>query len=31
MRKPCDKPIVKVGINLDSLKGNIEDWEIKGE
>lgn len=24
MRKPCDKPIVKVGINLDSSKGNIE-------
>ena len=22
---------MKVGINLDSSKGNIEDWEIKGE
>lgn len=21
--------IVKVGINLDSTKGNIKDWEIK--
>ena len=31
MRKPCNKPIVKVGINLDSSKGNIEDWKIKGE
>lgn len=31
MRKPCGKPIVKVGINFDSTKGNIEDWEIKGE
>ena len=25
----CGKPIVKVGINFDSTKGNIEDWEIK--
>lgn len=25
----CGKPIVKVGINFDSAKGNIEDWEIK--
>ena len=25
----CDKPVVKVGINFDSDKGNIEDWEIE--
>ena len=25
----CGKPIVKVGINFDSTKGNIEDWEIE--
>ena len=31
MRKPCDKPIMKVGINFDSTEGNIKDWEIKGE
>ena len=24
----CGKPIVKVGINFDSTKGNIEDWVI---
>ena len=24
----CGKPIVKVGINFDAKKGNIEDWEI---
>ena len=24
----CGKPVVKVGINFDSDKGNIEDWEI---
>lgn len=24
----CDKPIVKVGINFDAKKGNIEDWVI---
>lgn len=25
----CGKPIIKVGINFDSTKGNIEDWEIE--
>ncbi len=25
------KPIIKVGINFDSTKGNIEDWMIEGE
>ena len=25
----CGKPIVKVGINFDSKKGNIEDWTIE--
>ena len=25
----CGKPVVKVGINFDSGKGNIEDWEIE--
>ena len=25
----CGKPIVKVGINFDSEKGNIEDWTIE--
>jgi len=25
----CGKPIVKVGINFDSTKGNIEDWKIE--
>ena len=25
----CCKPVVKVGINFDSDKGNIEDWEIE--
>ena len=25
----CDKPIVKVGINFDSEKGNITDWKIE--
>lgn len=25
----CGKPITKVGINFDSTKGNIEDWEIE--
>lgn len=29
MRKPCGKPIVKVGINFDSTQGNIEDWIIE--
>ena len=24
----CGKPVVKVGINFDSDKGNIEEWEI---
>ena len=24
----CGKPVVKVGINFDAKKGNIEDWEI---
>ena len=24
----CGKPIVKVGVNFDAKKGNIEDWEI---
>ena len=24
------KPVTKVGINFDSAKGNIEDWEIEG-
>ena len=24
----CGKPVVKVGINFDSQKGNIDDWEI---
>lgn len=24
----CGKPIVKVGINFDAKKGNIENWEI---
>jgi len=24
-----DLPITKVGINFDSTKGNIEDWEIE--
>lgn len=24
----CGKPIVKVGINFDTTKGNIENWEI---
>ena len=24
----CGKPIVKVGINFDTKKGNIEDWKI---
>lgn len=24
----CDKPIVKVGVNFDAKKGNIEDWSI---
>lgn len=24
----CGKPVVKVGINFDSDKGNIEDWEV---
>ena len=27
----CGKPIVKVGINFDSAKGNIEQWEIEKE
>ncbi len=27
----CGKPIVKVGINFDSAKGNIEDWEIEAK
>lgn len=31
MRKTCGRPIMKVGINFDSTKGNIKDWEIKGE
>ena len=26
----CGKPIVKVGINFDAKKGNIEDWKIEG-
>lgn len=25
----CGKPVVKVGINFDSDKGNIEDWKIE--
>ena len=25
----CGKPVVKVGINFDSKKGNIEDWMIE--
>lgn len=25
----CDKPIVKVGVNFDAKKGNIEDWSIE--
>ena len=25
----CGKPVVKVGINFDSDKGNIEDWEVE--
>ena len=25
----CGNPVVKVGINFDSDKGNIEDWEIE--
>ena len=25
----CGKPVTKVGINFDSSKGNIEDWEIE--
>ena len=25
----CGKPIVKVGVNFDSAKGNIEDWVIE--
>ena len=25
----CGKPVVKVGINFDTQKGNIESWEIK--
>ena len=25
----CGKPVVKVGINFDSDKGNIEDWRIE--
>ena len=25
----CGKPIVKVGVNFDSTKGNIDDWEIE--
>ena len=25
----CGKPVVKVGINFDSDKGNVEDWEIE--
>ena len=25
----CGKPIVKVGINFDATKGNIEDWLIE--
>ena len=25
----CGKPVVKVGINFDSKKGNIEDWTIE--
>ena len=25
----CGKPIVKVGINFDAKKGNIEDWKIE--
>ena len=25
----CGKPVVKVGINFDSTKGNIEDWVIE--
>ena len=25
----CGKPVVKVGINFDSEKGNIEDWKIE--
>ena len=24
----CGKPTVKVGINFNAKKGNIEDWEI---
>ena len=24
----CGKPIVKVGINFDAKKGNIEDWKL---
>ena len=34
VRRRKDQAMVrtmKVGINLDSSKGNIEDWEIKGE
>ena len=27
----CGKPIVKVGINFDAKKGNIDGWEIKEE
>ena len=25
----CGKPIVKVGVNFDAKKGNIEDWKIE--
>ena len=25
----CGKPVVKVGINFDSQKGNIDDWVIE--
>ena len=25
----CGKPVVKVGINFDVKKGNIEDWTIE--
>ena len=25
----CGKPIVKVGVNFDAKKGNIEDWQIE--
>ena len=25
----CGKPVVKVGVNFDAKKGNIEDWQIE--